>query len=45
MKNEELLNYDILRARIMNIEYKNLSDKEIVNEVKRIWRKGHLETY
>ncbi|XQY93783.1 DUF6792 domain-containing protein [Metabacillus sp. HB246100] len=37
MNNEELLNTDILKARIMNLEYENLTEKEISKEVKRIF--------
>ncbi|MDL4840541.1 DUF6792 domain-containing protein [Aquibacillus rhizosphaerae] len=37
MDNEELLNTKLLRARIMKIEYDNLSAKEFKNEVKRIY--------
>jgi len=37
MSNEELLNSDILRARIMDLEYENLSEKEIKSEIKRIY--------
>nr|WP_273127652.1 DUF6792 domain-containing protein [Bacillus weihaiensis] len=37
MSNEELLNTDILRARIMNLEYKNLSEDKIKSEIRRIY--------
>ncbi|OAT72323.1 DUF6792 domain-containing protein [Parageobacillus thermoglucosidasius] len=37
MSNEEVLSTDILRARIMNVEYQNLSIDEIKREIKRIY--------
>ncbi|WMT19720.1 DUF6792 domain-containing protein [Parageobacillus toebii] len=37
MSNEEVLNTDILRARIMNVEYQNLTIDEIKREIKRIY--------
>ncbi|WP_078435421.1 DUF6792 domain-containing protein [Metabacillus halosaccharovorans] len=37
MSNEELLNSDILRARIMDLEYENLTEREIESEIKRIY--------
>ena len=37
MSNEEVLNTDILRARIMNVEYQNLAIDEIKREIKRIY--------
>ncbi|HWK24469.1 MAG TPA: hypothetical protein VNS08_15680 [Ureibacillus sp.] len=37
MSNEELLNTDILRARIMDLEYENLTNKEF--ESRRIYYK------
>ncbi|MED4905420.1 DUF6792 domain-containing protein [Parageobacillus thermoglucosidasius] len=37
MSNEEVLNTDILRARIMNVEYQNLTISEIKREIRRIY--------
>jgi len=37
MSNKELLNSDILRARIMDLEYENLTNKEVESEIKRIY--------
>ncbi|MDQ0231219.1 DUF6792 domain-containing protein [Metabacillus malikii] len=37
MNNKDLLNTDILRARIMNIEYENYNEKELESEIKRIY--------
>jgi len=37
MKNEEIINSDILRARIMELEYENLDEIEFVKELKRIY--------
>ncbi|MGQ4668016.1 hypothetical protein ACUIJN_19755 [Metabacillus halosaccharovorans] len=37
MSNEELLNTDILRARIMDLEYENLTNKVVENEIRRIY--------
>jgi hypothetical protein len=37
VSNEEVLNTDILRARIMNVEYQNLTIGEIQREIKRIY--------
>lgn len=37
VSNEEVLNTDILRARIMNVEYQNLTIGEIKREIKRIY--------
>jgi hypothetical protein len=37
VSNEEVLNTDILRARIMNVEYQNLTIDEIKREIKRIY--------
>ncbi|WP_158515081.1 hypothetical protein [Bacillus weihaiensis] len=37
MSNEELLNNNMLRARIMNVEYEILSEKEIISEIKRVY--------
>lgn len=37
MSNEELLNTDILRARVMDLEYENLTNKEVESEIRRIY--------
>uniref|UniRef100_A0A7U4DJL1 DUF6792 domain-containing protein n=1 Tax=Geobacillus sp. (strain Y4.1MC1) TaxID=581103 RepID=A0A7U4DJL1_GEOS0 len=37
VSNEEVLNTDILRARIMNVEYQNLTISEIKREIRRIY--------
>ncbi|APH05002.1 hypothetical protein A9C19_09715 [Bacillus weihaiensis] len=37
MNNKEIINTDILRARIMNLVYENLTKKEIEKEVRRIY--------
>ncbi|WP_226669691.1 DUF6792 domain-containing protein [Metabacillus litoralis] len=37
MCNKELLNTDVLRARIMDLEYENLSEREIEGEIRRIY--------
>ncbi len=36
MNNEELFNTNILRPRIMNLEYENLNEIELESEIKRI---------
>ncbi|APH05006.1 DUF6792 domain-containing protein [Bacillus weihaiensis] len=37
MNNLELFNTEMLKARIMNLEYDNLIEKEVVSEIKRIY--------
>ncbi|WP_368658473.1 DUF6792 domain-containing protein [Metabacillus halosaccharovorans] len=37
MSNEELLNTNILRARVMHLEYENLTNKEVESEIRRIY--------
>ncbi|MCM3409526.1 DUF6792 domain-containing protein [Metabacillus litoralis] len=37
MNNRELINTDILRARIMQLEYENLNELEMAYEIKRIF--------
>ncbi len=39
ISNEELLNTDILRARVMDFEYENLTNKEVESEIRRIYYK------
>lgn len=37
MSNEEIFNTNIIRARIMDLEYENLTEIEVISEIKRIY--------